>query len=1232
MAAIDSKQSSEKRIPLKELSGVSKFSREDVARILSLIKLWIYDFHNKSYKESKVSGGFRVNRFSGEEFDLSTYLDIISDKFENPFEEPHLFISDLINFVDQLYHPIPDVFIANENSRNIVAELGKLGSVFELIGVYPDKDRVSIEDLQRMEDFSIRQLIVKHIEKIEVILDLKPTKEEEEPEDEKDAVKDGAAGIPKTVAGKTSKDESPDSSDSDGDDEIDKKLEKEEPPLKISELDPQSKLYLQSLSIITINQALGKYFNEASLAKYGFPPGTRITFDQLPLEVRRQLMDRAFLQVENLLLSGNFTLEDLIKNPAQRISFSSQASLGLLMDPRGLNLLNGAIREITTAKDKVEKIKQNQEEKAELNSKKAEEVIEDAREQAGIDPNFAKNIESELNIVQNESRLDEVFFEKLSGIASEVDQFKIRQAIISGKAYIEVLIQQGVPPEYIIPDPRNFDYNRFVNIFGNNLDATQFNAHKEEIANLIIFYWKRKRAIWTREFSQEFGLEKYTPEEAQRLFDEISKDPEKRKRLEILARFNLNYGGSEIASQLVERDGSKLSEEMKAFREQQEKLIKEYLKEEINKLSAAEQQETFAVWLQFYQPGSPQIEYSVENFYQLIDSQSNSMDFSALAAAEAFGAGSFNQNGSGWMQNAFAPGGDYQGTGLMDSAAGQAGKKLATKAIGEGLYVALDAAGGWGEVLRAAETAAPWIKKLKEKIIEQGLEKVLESIKKYWPVLLAFTLLAALGGFLAGVLAALATYYFLKNGLAGIKNLFTGTQKVVGKIGNGVSGIAGEKASISNQAIVKQNSIGQLSAPGNTLATQLSPAMITAGQAVIATFTGTALLVFMYQTSLNSAFLTDFPKNETDFTNSVEKTSKYAEISKTAKIKSGCPNPESNDTKCENPSFPVTIEYTITIKPKEDFTIQITDLQDKIKFKQSKKGWEDAGTSAPSIENEKKLEFDYFKEIIKEQGGLTSENINITPTPTPGSETTNDIDSTGTQDNIIIPPGSELTFTYSLENLGTGYNHTAIINTIEANFYYQNGFMSGMDNMITASRVCLGDCSAGAGCWPTNGILTQLPFGVGTPDADASHRPPLSGGYSDAYDIGGSGGHPNVYVPFPGDLCFKGCSDTGYGCYFTLTFDGSGSSQKLLFAHFEQPNSQLPQAETCMVVDEGFLLGPMGTRGNSTGVHLHYEIDFEGQFYHPSSRNFSILETLVPETDKGNYPPVLNDGVSTCYE
>jgi hypothetical protein len=109
------------------------------------------------------------------------------------------------------------------------------------------------------------------------------------------------------------------------------------------------------------------------------------------------------------------------------------------------------------------------------------------------------------------------------------------------------------------------------------------------------------------------------------------------------------------------------------------------------------------------------------------------MDFYMLQMAEQFGADAFMADDSGYVQRAFAPGENYQGTAFLDSALGQKGKKLASKALGEGLYLALDAAGGLGEALRAAETALPIIKKLRA-TDRDGLGKILELIKKYWPL------------------------------------------------------------------------------------------------------------------------------------------------------------------------------------------------------------------------------------------------------------------------------------------------------------------------------------------------------------------------------------------------------------------------------------------------------------------------------------------------------------------
>jgi murein DD-endopeptidase MepM/ murein hydrolase activator NlpD len=155
-----------------------------------------------------------------------------------------------------------------------------------------------------------------------------------------------------------------------------------------------------------------------------------------------------------------------------------------------------------------------------------------------------------------------------------------------------------------------------------------------------------------------------------------------------------------------------------------------------------------------------------------------------------------------------------------------------------------------------------------------------------------------------------------------------------------------------------------------------------------------------------------------------------------------------------------------------------------------------------------------------------------------------------------------------------------------------------------------------------------MPFGT------CSHAPApgnTTTGYSDAYDIANNS-LPMVFAPFAGNLCFINCSDSGFGCYYTLTFEDGGESQKLYFAHFDQPNSQLSESGACMNVEEGFLINIMGNRGSSSDPHLHYEAAYGGQSYSPIPRNFSILETLVPETDQGSYPPVLHDTVTTCYE
>ena len=175
----------------------------------------------------------------------------------------------------------------------------------------------------------------------------------------------------------------------------------------------------------------------------------------------------------------------------------------------------------------------------------------------------------------------------------------------------------------------------------------------------------------------------------------------------------------------------------------------------------------------------------------------------------------------------------------------------------------------------------------------------------------------------------------------------------------------------------------------------------------------------------------------------------------------------------------------------------------------------------------------------------------------------------------------------------------------------------------------MGECGGDPGCWPMTGTLSQMPF-----DTDFSHGPNGANIYwHDAYDIGtGKGdalyGNP-VFVPFDGQLCFVKCSNEGYGCYNVLTFDNGGEQQKLLFAHFQDPNPSLSSPGSCMQVEAGFLIGLSGTRGFSDGNHLHYAASHGEAFSMLSNPGFSILETLVPADNAGNKPPKEGVGV-TC--
>jgi murein DD-endopeptidase MepM/ murein hydrolase activator NlpD len=110
--------------------------------------------------------------------------------------------------------------------------------------------------------------------------------------------------------------------------------------------------------------------------------------------------------------------------------------------------------------------------------------------------------------------------------------------------------------------------------------------------------------------------------------------------------------------------------------------------------------------------------------------------------------------------------------------------------------------------------------------------------------------------------------------------------------------------------------------------------------------------------------------------------------------------------------------------------------------------------------------------------------------------------------------------------------------------------------------------STGAFSWPSWGMLTQGYW--------YGHR---------AVDIGASVGSA-IRASDGGYIAFAGWTDIGYG--YLLVVDHQNGYQTY-YAHLS--NIFVKEGE---VIDRGQVIGAMGSTGNSTGPHLHFEVRFNG--------------------------------------
>jgi murein DD-endopeptidase MepM/ murein hydrolase activator NlpD len=117
--------------------------------------------------------------------------------------------------------------------------------------------------------------------------------------------------------------------------------------------------------------------------------------------------------------------------------------------------------------------------------------------------------------------------------------------------------------------------------------------------------------------------------------------------------------------------------------------------------------------------------------------------------------------------------------------------------------------------------------------------------------------------------------------------------------------------------------------------------------------------------------------------------------------------------------------------------------------------------------------------------------------------------------------------------------------------------------------------NTGTFLWPTRGVITQNYW--------AYHR---------GIDIANSSGTA-IYASDGGYVSYAGWSPVGYGYMIKITHNNGFET---LYAHLSYYDVDLGQA-----VSQGQIIGRMGSTGNSTGPHLHYEIRYGGVPQNPFS-------------------------------
>lgn len=358
-------------------------------------------------------------------------------------------------------------------------------------------------------------------------------------------------------------------------------------------------------------------------------------------------------------------------------------------------------------------------------------------------------------------------------------------------------------------------------------------------------------------------------------------------------------------------------------------------------------------------------------------------------------------------------------------------------------------------------------------------------------------------------------------------------------------------------------------------------------------------------------------------------------------------------------TFSQPIKYTVTLKPKDEYTVTIplSEVSDVITVNYNSKYYQDAGQPTPPADQ---VQFAQnprnFAALIAgsncPEDVLTDEEKQISGNFLGYYQTMVEVANPDTgEGNIVLRPGDELTFPPYCETYTEKVNQANVTNTFSINRLAAIGGASPTDNAFaqTAEVLCFGKCPQFEnGCWPASGTIKQ-----------AAHDPRYSHPLTDAVDISNNLGTP-VYNTFQGTLTayqqFSGITTTGgkkfpfcsnqksgsgfvcypYGNHIFGEYSDGTKSFALIFAHLQKAN---PYNNT--PVAPGEVIGLMGSTGNSTGSHLHYEVRIPGSGFGgytsavDGGKSYGtcksvVLKGLVPSDDVNC--SMVNQFVRSCYD